>query len=486
VPSHTIICGNCRIKVARTPNSTCINCGALDWKKQAKTSYKVQCENCNTSVAKTSDSICINCGATNWEKLNSKKFSFWSIVNLLLCICLTFLIIMSITVSKENQIIKAHYFALNHVQFGMLSVKEWKTRVADILVTKIDEFELTGENRGQIKNMIEKGLYTAIREIDSIIQQKKGESLLRGFIIRLVEDLALNIDDFKSQVPNIAEEIMRDLDNETNQSDLKVMIKQKLIEYLDKTIQDENYSNLTTLLSGLGCSSKGDCIEMLENQGGDISRKLTFVIIGVILLFFMITLLTFVSSDLVSVFGYIYSTMCILIGGVSLPMIDIDARIEQFQFLLIGEPLSFTNQVLFFQSKSILEVVTLLFKNAAIESILVAFLILLFSVIFPFIKILSSCFYLNRPSIANNKIMSFMIFRSAKWSMADVFVVAVFMAYIGFRSIIKNQLGQLNSIDDKLEILTMDNTTFQYGFLLFISFTLASLFIPYFINQKHA
>ena len=39
----------------------------------------------------------------------------------------------------------------------------------------------------------------------------------------------------------------------------------------------------------------------------------------------------------------------------------------------------------------------------------------------------------------------FFVLKSGKWSMADVMVVAIFMAYIGFNGIITSQFGQFSS-----------------------------------------
>ena len=43
-----------------------------------------------------------------------------------------------------------------------------------------------------------------------------------------------------------------------------------------------------------------------------------------------------------------------------------------------------------------------------------------------------------------NKIVRFLVFKSGKWSMADVMVVAIFMSYIGFTGIISSQLGPVS------------------------------------------
>ena len=71
--------------------------------------------------------------------------------------------------------------------------------------------------------------------------------------------------------------------------------------------------------------------------------------------------------------------------------------------------------------------------------------------------------------------MRFFALKSGKWSMADVYVVAIFMAYIGFKSILDNQLGQLNFKTRSLASVSTNETTLQPGFLLFICFVLFGL-----------
>ncbi len=44
-------------------------------------------------------------------------------------------------------------------------------------------------------------------------------------------------------------------------------------------------------------------------------------------------------------------------------MIEIDARIKEMSFLLIGEKIVFNDQVMFFQSKSIVDVVRILIET---------------------------------------------------------------------------------------------------------------------------
>ena len=76
-------------------------------------------------------------------------------------------------------------------------------------------------------------------------------------------------------------------------------------------------------------------------------------------------------------------------------MIEIDARISEMSFSFLNESVVFKDQVLFYKSKSIYEVVTLMLSQHKFDLIAVGTLIFLFSVLFPISKLISSRFSLN-------------------------------------------------------------------------------------------
>ena len=60
--------------------------------------------------------------------------------------------------------------------------------------------------------------------------------------------------------------------------------------------------------------------------------------------------------------------------------------------------------------------------------------------------------------------------------MADVFVVAMFMAYIGFNGLITSQLSEFaEASKGNVDILTTNGTSLQIGFFMFLAFCIASL-----------
>ena len=63
--------------------------------------------------------------------------------------------------------------------------------------------------------------------------------------------------------------------------------------------------------------------------------------------------------------------------------------------------------------------------------------------------------------------------------MADVMVIAIFMAYIGFTGIITEQLKQIEKITPTLDLLTTNNSNLRTGFFLFTAFAILSLLVSH-------
>ena len=114
----------------------------------------------------------------------------------------------------------------------------------------------------------------------------------------------------------------------------------------------------------------------------------------------------------------------------------------------------------------------------------VGVLLITFSIVFPLLKIVSSLgYYYNYRHARENPVIKFFVLKSGKWSMADVMVIAIFMAYIGFNGIITSQFGQLRSAAQELELLTTNGTSLQPGYYLFLTYTLLALFLSGFLSR---
>ena len=158
-------------------------------------------------------------------------------------------------------------------------------------------------------------------------------------------------------------------------------------------------------------------------------------------------------------------------------MIEIDARINSFSFELLSSNVEFTNQVLFYKSKSVIDIVSIMLFQNRLDLIIVGLGIFAFSIFFPTLKMVSTLVYLNKQEYRSNKLVTFLVFRSGKWSMADVMVIAIFMAFIGFNGILTEQLLQLENLSPSLDILSTNESNLRSGFYFFAGFVLLSLMI---------
>jgi hypothetical protein len=169
----------------------------------------------------------------------------------------------------------------------------------------------------------------------------------------------------------------------------------------------------------------------------------------------------------------------LLAGGVLSPMLEVEAKISQVQFTFFGQPISFDEQVLYYQSKTVLEVFRTLIDIGKPEMWIVAVLLLTFSVIFPTLKILTLGVCLIRLDwLRKSHLARFFALESSKWSMADVMALSIFMSFVAFNGVISSALGGLQSPGAQIRIPT-DSSQILAGFYLFIGFVMASLFLSW-------
>jgi hypothetical protein len=166
--------------------------------------------------------------------------------------------------------------------------------------------------------------------------------------------------------------------------------------------------------------------------------------------------------------------MVLLAGGVFSPMLEVEAKITRVTMTILGERVTFQDQLLYFQSKSVLEVFRSLITQGRPEMWVVGVLVLTFSVIFPVLKMFSLGFCLHKPDLLRNRMIKFLALDSAKWSMADVMALAIFMSFVAFNGLISNTMQGLHETGAELVIPT-DSSKILPGYYLFIGFCLASL-----------
>lgn len=382
--------------------------------------------------------------------------------------------------SHKRATIKKDYGQVNNITFGLLSVNAWRDHVVNIVTHRIDDFEFTPEQEDTLRFEVEQVLNSVVNKADSLLElkQKSVKGKLRKFAIKSF----VSEDKLREQVPVFAKTIVDELKKPKNRSKLKYLARSKLEEFGSVTYDSANdVQRVENILHKYGVEDlatfNNQSVGLLDNLQSR-TYFFAFIVLGVLVLFLLTWWLLRNQKELYTPF-FVMSVLLafvVLFVGLTTPMIEIDARIKELSFSLIGERISFSDQVIFFQSKSIVDVVVILLQTGKYDSAFVGVLILIFSIVFPIGKLLATNVYLlGKSKIRNNKFVQYFAFKSGKWSMADVNVIAIFMAYIGFKGILDTQLSNLNMQTDSLASISTNNTSLQPGFILFVAFVLFGL-----------
>jgi hypothetical protein len=389
--------------------------------------------------------------------------------------------------SLSNQNYKNDYAELNHIKYGLLSMDEWKRQIALILAEEINKMDLSDTNQQALRKHIETVMLSLIDEVDRKIREGHADST-KGRIKQSFLDAFVSVKDIKKGVPAYADIVVNEMKKAETKDQLKTVLVNKLDQYFKTTFGTKNKAQIKRILQRTerkDIESAKTRLHQLISRNHDLIFKEAILLILLSVIHFSLSGFSRRPLAPSSFILLVLSLLLLLTVGVTTPMIDIEAKITHLGFVLIGHSIHFDNQVLYFQSKSILDVFRIMITHKDILMKSVGVLLITFSVFFPLMKIASSfVYYYNYHNARGNPFIKFFVLKSGKWSMADVMVIAMFMTYIGFNGIIASQLGQLSEMGQELDVLTTNGTSLQPGFYLFMTYVLLGLFLSGFITRK--
>jgi hypothetical protein len=380
--------------------------------------------------------------------------------------------------SVADKKIKFDYFTVNQIKYGLLSGNNWSYQVNTILSQKIDSFSFDEQNKAVLAKQINALLERMLNEANAVLH-KERKNLKDKLKYNLINAF-IDVEDFKPEIPRFSHAIIDEISKSKNKNKMKEMLKSKISGILDVTNQD-TIGEKFSVMERYGqreITAFNALIEIQTDRIREEQRQLGYMLIGVLVAVLLLWLWIFKIRKFYGL-TFLYSVLIsfsALFTGISLPMIEIDARISELNLELLGSHIIFYDQVIFYQAKSIIDVVRILITNGKADTVFVGVLIFIFSVLFPVLKLISTTIYLFRTKKANGFIR-YMSFNSGKWSMADVMVIAIFMAYVGFKGILDNQLADITVATDTVNVLTTNRTNLQTGYIIFVAFCLYNLIL---------
>lgn len=397
---------------------------------------------------------------------------------------------------KHQTALKEDLAEIHKINYGLFNIQLWKETAFDLFQGKIKDFKLNPRVYNDVDVQLRAFLLKFYRDyfesgrlIDEYFkaEARKGKEPNK-FLKKMIEDnmgSILESINLKARIPSISAELIEEL--KKSEPVLTGYLKDELKTLLYESNPEVYNDPRVAIYQKYETEDIASCTEKINAQisanESPIQRKLRLIyglLIGVIIIASLL-FKKIGTNGLVIIFTV--ASLIMLGLGVTLPMIDIDARLNDFRMAVLGNEIAFDEQYLYFQSKSILDVTRTLIRGGGIDLKIVGFLILMFSVIFPFFKLILSTGYLYIDKIRNSKLAKNIIFYLGKWSMADVFVVAMFMAYIGFYGLVTSQLGEIGRNQTGFAVETLNYSKLSPGALFFTSYCVLSIITSIVINK---
>lgn len=394
------------------------------------------------------------------------------------------------SISAEQEQLKEDYATINNITFGVFSLDLWTDKLSAVVTEKIKGFKISKEQRTEMKKEVEEQLHGMINEVVREFEKPQkglGNKLKKFAFKQLVDPKELH-----DQVPSFAQTIITRINSPRSIKKLKGIATTEFNQLAEQTYdstataqakitkhlyQKYKVSNLTSFNKQL--ESRFDSIRKVTY---DYAYAMLACALVVLCLWFPLRKQQHLHNTLFTM--TLLMGLALLIVGVTVSIIEVDARISALELHILGEKLVFSNQVLFFQSKSILGVAQVLIQQPKPDSVTVGILIILFVIVLPLLRMAARGIHLLcKPLISENKITKYLAFESEKWDMADVMVIGILMTYIGLNGILKSQLTDLNIKSDVLTTTTVNFTSLQPGYIVFVGYVILGFVVSYVLKN---
>ena len=387
---------------------------------------------------------------------------------------------------KEKQVLKLDQIELSNASYGFFNVDIWEEKFYNILSKKIDEFQINEGDRKANFLKISSLLESIINEFET---NYKSNNIKKSFLGVSYKNIGVDLfsifEELKNNIPSISNTILDFFEIDENKYKLKSYLNQQLKNFTRTTFSQTDYYLLDKILEKYGQNSIAQSQIEIDNKIEKIDSLLKpfYILLTLIVISSSVLFYNHKMNSLDIILISIIS-LVLLFLGISLPLIDIDARIKLIEFNFIGEKIKFSNQVLYFKSKSLIQVCKLMLSNSeSIQTISTGMLLFFFSFILPVIKTIFSLFFIITKKVSNNNIINTIVFKSGKWSMADVMVVSILISYLGFSGIVSSQISNLETLSDGFNVITSNQSKLNVGFFFFTGYVLSGLIISNLITK---
>ncbi|HWE86225.1 MAG TPA: paraquat-inducible protein A [Terracidiphilus sp.] len=377
-----------------------------------------------------------------------------------------------------RRLLRTDLAEITHARYGILSADQWRGIIGPILEAQVDKLDLKGQSKS-LRRMVERSLYALLDNIKTQMTAPKAKASGVPGNAMLVNMVVASL---RPHVPEYTSVVMAELAKPQTQKSFRDSIRDVLADAVKNTFGSTDMTTYNAILRRYGCSSGAACEETLGKQiaqaDSTLNRDYLIVLASAALAFILLMAGRRTLSRGAVVVLMLFS-IAMLVGGVLSPMLEVEVHVTRLDATLLGTPIEFQDQSLYYRSKTVLEVFQTLIQMGRPEMTLVGVLVILFSVVFPALKMLALGACLFRPALLRtNRLVKLLAFELSKWSMADVMVLAIFMSFVAFNGVIGSGLEGLRGMPNVQQVLIPTNASkILPGYYLFIGFCVSSIIL---------
>jgi hypothetical protein len=377
-----------------------------------------------------------------------------------------------------RRLLRTDLAEITHARYGILSAGQWRDIIGPMLQAQVGKLDLKSQSKS-LRPMVERSLYALLDNVKSQMSAPDPKTKKPGANPMLVNMIVASL---RPHVPEYTSVVMAQLTKPDVQKSFEDSIQGVLAEAVKNTFSPTDMTTYNAILKRYGCSTGAACEETIGRQIDQADARLHrayLIVLGSAALAFIVLMLGRPKLSRGAVVVLMLFCIAMLVGGVLSPMLEVEVRLTKVDATLLGTPIEFQDQSLYYRSKTVLEVFQTLMEMDRPEMKLVGVLVILFSVVFPALKMLALSASLFRPALLRtNRLVRILAFELSKWSMADVMVLAIFMSFVAFNGVITSSWDGLREMPAIQQVrIPTDSSKILPGYYLFIGFCLSSIIL---------
>jgi hypothetical protein len=381
---------------------------------------------------------------------------------------------------SARRLIRTDLAEITNARYGILSADQWRDLIGPMLNAQVDKLDLNGQSKS-LRPMVERSLYALLDNIKTQMTSPDAKATSKpGGINPMFVNMI--IASLRPHVPEYTDVVMAELAKPQTQKSFRDSIRDVVANAVTNTFGGTDMTTYNAILKHYGCSSGAACEEILGKKIVEADTKLNryyLTVLASAALGFILLIAGKPTLSRGAVVELMLFCLAMLAGGVLSPMLEVEVRVTKIDATLLGTPIEFRDQSLYYRSKTVFEVFQTLIHMGRPEMAVVGVLVILFSVVFPVLKMLALGACLFRPVLLRtNRFVKLLAFELSKWSMADVMVLAIFMSFVAFNGVIGSALDGLRGLPNVQQVLIPTNASkILPGYYLFIGFCVASILL---------